>query len=272
MRRTQGLAFAYMQTWEDLMAGDWIKMRTDLLTSPKVVRIASALNADRFRIAGGLLSVWSLFDVHSADGVLHGYTVDALDDLAAWPGFSAAMIGVGWLIESDGNLELPRFDVHNGASAKRRCQDADRKKNVRKTSAFEADKMRTREEKIREEKIEAKSPCHQQADDSFERFWKLYPNKKGKEPARKAWAKLKVTDELFTIIADGLASQIACQAWTKDGGAFIPHPATWINGKRWEDEVNQGTVRPQSASKHHGFDQRDYFEGLTQREDGTYGL
>ena len=25
--------------------------------------------------------------------------------------------------------------------------------------------------------------------------------------------------------------------WTKDGGQFIPHAATWLNGKRWEDEL-----------------------------------
>lgn len=133
------------------MAGDWIKMRTDLLTSPKVVRMASALKADRFRIVGGLLSVWSLFDAHSSDGNLSGYTPHSLDDLAAWPGFSDAMIAVGWLEHDGETLALPRFDTHNGASAKRRAQDADRKKSVRKMSASEADKMRTREEKRREE-------------------------------------------------------------------------------------------------------------------------
>ena len=134
------------------MAGDWIKMRTDLLTSPKVVRMASALKADRFRIAGGLLSVWSLFDSHSLDGLLSGYSLETLDDLAAWPGFSAAMESVGWLEQNDQGLELPRFTDHNGASAKRRAQDADRKREVRKVSASEVDKKETREEKRREEK------------------------------------------------------------------------------------------------------------------------
>ena len=128
------------------MAGDWIKMRTDLLTSPKVVRMASALKADRFRIAGGLLSVWSLFDVHSVDGTLSGYSLETLDDMSAWPGFSQAMSDVGWLIVNGESLELPAFDTHNGASAKRRAQDADRKRVVRKMSACEADKKRTREE------------------------------------------------------------------------------------------------------------------------------
>ena len=47
------------------MAGDWIKMRGDLGTHPKVVRIMSALKADRLRVVGGLHAVWSLFDAHS---------------------------------------------------------------------------------------------------------------------------------------------------------------------------------------------------------------
>ncbi len=138
------------------MSGDWIKMRADLLTHPKVVRMMSALRADKFRTVGGLLSAWCLFDAHSIDGRLPGYTLDALDAMAAWPGFAAAMVAVEWLIveEVDGveSLVLPRFDAHNGQSAKRRAQEADRKRSDRKTSASDADKKRTREEKRREEK------------------------------------------------------------------------------------------------------------------------
>ncbi|EMD6793535.1 Pyocin large subunit [Enterobacter hormaechei] len=133
------------------MAGDWIKMRADLHTHPKVVRMASALRADRLRIVGGLHSAWCLFDVHSVDGFLDGYSADTLDDLIGFPGFSRAMMAVGWLEENGESLVMPRFEAHNGQSAKRRAQDADRKRNVRKASASEADKKRTREEKRRED-------------------------------------------------------------------------------------------------------------------------
>lgn len=126
-------------------------MRSDLFTHPKVVRIASALNADKLRTVGGLMSVWCLFDVHSSDGFLEGYNFAAVDNELRWPGFSQAMADVGWLDEDAKGLNLPRFDTHNGQSAKRRAQDAERKRNVRKTSASEADKTRTREEKRREE-------------------------------------------------------------------------------------------------------------------------
>jgi hypothetical protein len=148
------------------MAGDWIKMRMDLATSPKVVRIASALRADRLRVIGGLHAVWCLFDVHSTDGRLDGYTLEALDELIGFPGFGAAMSSVGWLEDDGESLCTPRFDEHNGQSAKRRATEAERKREVRKMSAQDADKVQTREEKRREEKntsslrseVEAASP------------------------------------------------------------------------------------------------------------------
>ena len=139
------------------MAGDWIKMRSDLFTHPKVVRISSALKADTLRTVGGLMSAWCLFDAHSVDGILDGYTPETLDDHLRWPGFAAAMISVGWLGVDGESLVLPEFDTHNGQSAKRRAQDADRKKAVRKVSASDADKKRTREEKRREENKEQKT-------------------------------------------------------------------------------------------------------------------
>lgn len=71
----------------------------------------------------------------------------------------------------------------------------------------------------------------------FERFWSLYPRKVSKAGAIKAWAKLKVTADLFNRMAASLAAWTVSTDWTKDGGQFIPHAATWLNGKRWEDEL-----------------------------------
>lgn len=118
-----------------------------------------------------------------------------------------------------------------------------------------------------DQKTTAQAPV----DDLFPKFWKLYPNKKGKAAAEKAWKKLKVTDDLFALITQGLSKQCVSPGWTKDNGQFIPHPATWLNGKRWEDEVPvPSNVHHLPSSRHTGFDQRDYKAGLTARGDGTY--
>lgn len=145
------------------MAGDWIKMRADLHTHPKVVRIASALKADRLLIVGGLHAVWCLFDMHSEDGMLSGYTTKTVDELIGFDGFADAMCAVKWLASEVDGLSLPEFDEHNGQSAKRRATETKRKRLEREEEAAEAariasasnaDKKRSREEKRREEEIQ----------------------------------------------------------------------------------------------------------------------
>lgn len=148
------------------MAGDWIKMTMALQSHPKVVRILSATQSDKFRVIGGLHAVWSIFDQHSVDGELHGYTFATMDHVIGWQGFSGAMADVGWLVATTAQtLTMPDFDTHNGASAKRRAEESERKRkgrlsakcpqDVRKVSAEtqdgSQDKMRTREEKRRED-------------------------------------------------------------------------------------------------------------------------
>jgi hypothetical protein len=151
---------------------DWIKMRVDLRTHPKVVRMASALKADKLRVIGGLFAVWSIFDAHSSDGILEGYTFESIDDELHWKGFAKAMAGIEWLTfdpEQGDGLLAPRFEEHNGQSAKRRAMETERKRLEREAekaasdakkaatkagqlSASDADKSVTREEKRREEK------------------------------------------------------------------------------------------------------------------------
>lgn len=216
------------------MAGDWIKMRTDLLTSPKVVRMASALQTDRFRIAGGLLSVWSLFDAHSADGVLHGYSMGTVDDLAAWAGFASAMESVGWLCCDSQSLSLPDFDTHNGQSAKRRAQDADRKRSVRNASASVADKKRTRgEERTVENKEQEQKALVQRPAARFADFWSVYPVKKGKSAAEASWKK-HGCDAMADRIIDHVDRMKAEDRDWREG--YAPHGSTYVNQQGWNDE------------------------------------
>lgn len=69
----------------------------------------------------------------------------------------------------------------------------------------------------------------------FEIFWKAYPKKKGKQDALKAFLKVKVP--LVTLLTS-LEKQKRSADWQKDGGQYVPYPATWLNGARWEDEID----------------------------------
>ncbi|MGL4649549.1 MAG: YdaU family protein [Caldilineaceae bacterium] len=70
----------------------------------------------------------------------------------------------------------------------------------------------------------------------FDVFWKACPRKTAKAKAAKAFARLKPDEALLAVMLQALAVQSRSEQWTKDGGQFIPHPATWINERRWEDE------------------------------------
>lgn len=135
------------------MAGDWIKMNKSLPRDPRVVRISSALKADRLRTVGGLLSTWCLFDEQTEDGKLEGYTPELMDEIVGFQGLARAMESVGWLEVSDGFLVVPRFEEHNGQSAKRRAQDSDRKMSARKADKCpQVKRTKSGLEKNREEK------------------------------------------------------------------------------------------------------------------------
>ena len=73
---------------------------------------------------------------------------------------------------------------------------------------------------------------------SFDEFWSAYPKKKAKEAARKAWAKLKPDETLGKEIIQAVIESAKTKDWLKENGKYIPYPATYLNGKRWEDERN----------------------------------
>lgn len=81
------------------------------------------------------------------------------------------------------------------------------------------------------------------SDDLFEKFYSAYPRKVAKSEAKKSFKKLKPTDELLTKMLSAIEIQKQSKQWqTKE---YIPHPATWLNQKRWEDETDE----PQNGAK-----------------------
>jgi len=74
----------------------------------------------------------------------------------------------------------------------------------------------------------------------FDEFWKLYPRKKSKGQAEKAWSSLKPNEQLVVAILQGIERAKTSESWRKDGGQYIPHPATWLRAKGWEDEIREG--------------------------------
>lgn len=83
-----------------------------------------------------------------------------------------------------------------------------------------------------------------EAEERFAKFWQAYPRKVAKPAALKAWMKATPTDEQLLEIIDDVADRRRSPDWLKDNGAYIPHPATYLNQRRWEDCVTETKGSP----------------------------
>lgn len=87
------------------------------------------------------------------------------------------------------------------------------------------------------EKIQKKKKKADGLDENFSRFWSAYPRRVGRGAALKAWEKVNPSDELTQLILDAVKAQSQSEQWSRDNGAFIPHPSTWLNQTRWLDDA-----------------------------------
>lgn len=91
----------------------------------------------------------------------------------------------------------------------------------------------------------AQAPC---VGDRFARFWKAYPKKVGKGAAEKSFNRINPDDSLLETMITAVNTAKASAQWQKENGQFIPNPSTWLNQRRWEDEIApsqpQREVRP----------------------------
>lgn len=242
----------------------WIAMRTDLLDDPAVIAIAHATGVDEYGVVGRLLRLWSWADQHTEDGNAPHVTTAWVDRFTGTAGFSAAMLDAGWLRVRSAGLEFPNFTRWNTNSAKKRLSTAKRvstHKTAKKkgnapgnakgnavsvTTALPTEQNRT-EQVIPPNPPQAGGesggaakrkprPSSPADPPGFAEFWSAYPRKTARANAVKAFAALSPDADILAAILAALAAQRTWDGWTKDGGKYIPHPATWLNAERWKDE------------------------------------
>lgn len=112
------------------MADFWIKLEKSTPDKPEVFEIASILDIDPDCVLGKLVRAWAWIDSNSENGHISSVTNVLIDRVTACDGFAKAMRQVGWLSDD----EVPNFDRHMGKSAKKRANDAERKRKSRKDS------------------------------------------------------------------------------------------------------------------------------------------
>jgi hypothetical protein len=131
-------------------------MNTDLHECPEVIQISAETGLDVFSVIGRLGRLWGWFDRHTVDGRVSQKFVThvTLDSFACHTGFAKAVENANWLSVENGVMILPHFERHNGETAKKRFQDADRqrKRRTKKTSRCHVTNVTAKRDQRREEK------------------------------------------------------------------------------------------------------------------------
>ena len=108
------------------MAGDWIKMRTNLWDDPRISKLCDITDHPEAAIVGGLYWLWATADEHTDSGILPGLTTRAIDRKTGVNGLGQGLVDIGWLADHPEGVRIVGFEEHNGTSAKKRCQTAKR--------------------------------------------------------------------------------------------------------------------------------------------------
>lgn len=74
-------------------------------------------------------------------------------------------------------------------------------------------------------------------DRAFDDFYAAYPKKVARPAAERAWRAAKISNGQVEKVMAALAAHKASDDWLKEGGRFVPHPSTWLNQRRWEDQA-----------------------------------
>ena len=153
------------------------------------------------------------------------------------------------LVDRNAAISEKRAQARAGKNKTEQNETNDNKEEQNETNSIT--KTKTKTETNTKNKNQNTSPL-------FDRFWDAYPRHVNKQGAAKAFERAKIDDQIIDEIITAIEKQKKSDQWTKDNGQFIPHPATWLNQRRWEDEITPartGKVLPAQD-----FQQRDYSE------------
>lgn len=136
--------------------------------------------------------------------------------------------------EPQPSCENPTTD---NPSSENRTQQTTNSTNEKKTkspcSPPTGDAPTPGESKPKSIRPDKSTPAHDP--EAFEAFWAKYPRKDGRKAAIRAWDKLKPDKALCRTMYAALSRQRKSKQWAEEGGRFIPHFSTWLNGRKWED-------------------------------------
>lgn len=221
----------------------WIKLDVNILDDAKIKIIRS--HPDGNSIVLLWIGLLCLAMKSARPGIIEisnglPYTVD---DLASAFSIEKKTVELGLMLFKkyqmidifDGDtIEVINFAKHQSIEELERKRELTRARVTRYREKLMCNALLTHDtrsvtltDKIRQDKIYTSD---------FLSFYSAYPRHVGKEAAWKAWKKYNGNIPPLDVLINKINEFKKTEDWQKDKGKFIPHPATWLNGKRWEDE------------------------------------
>lgn len=107
----------------------------------------------------------------------------------------------------------------------------------RDTVSTRQDKTKTRQKQDKNTPPQSPKGDESEIERKFSAFWDAYPKKEAKKSALKSYSKLNPDDELHNIIMKAVNAQKKRKQWQES--KYIPLASSWLNGRRWEDEIQE---------------------------------
>lgn len=240
------------------MAGDWIKIEKCTPRKTEVMSIAGDLGIHMDHAFGMCFRFWAWCDDCLSTGNAPNVTEPLLDELIGRPGFSKALIKVGWLRVRNGSLEVPNFDRHLSQTAKNRALTAQRvaAHKAGKGNAPGVTSALPREEKSRDKgEREGADPPELDLEPDRESVRALesviaaYPKNGNAMEARRALALLNLTvPELHSLREKVAVLAVRMAALPESERRYCPAKHTFFQERRWEDDPSSTPWTVASAS------------------------
>jgi hypothetical protein len=241
-----------------LMAGDWLPITTDITTRREVLVLSSETGLTRHAVVGWLVEFWGWASAETADGRLRNVSVATLVALFGLQEvFFRCLCTQGWMSEDGNDLIIHNWDRWLSNGAKTRLGNALRQKEYRSkrcksVATNVATKPLPEKSTVENNIIPPKSPKGDRRARSkkdggvhFETWWKMYPRKEGKGKAEDAWIlageKIRTkkgwdSKQTVAFLLDRVTVYAASPRAKDSDRSKIPHPSTWLNHGRYDDD------------------------------------
>lgn len=225
----------------------WIESHQDIREHPKTYDLMARLKIEKRDAVGLLHLLWWWAMDNALTGDIRQPNV-AVARAVEWEGDADALVTAlvesDWLERNDGSLVIHDWHHRAGAIVEKRLQrkalkegEADKKRRPRGRRTA-AERPTNGSENRPTVSLSVSESLPKEKDSTplgFADFWKVYPKKLAKNDAEKTWEKLKPDQQTIRWMLSSIRKFKDTREWFEKEGKFVPYPATWLNGRRWED-------------------------------------